>query len=323
MSLVLATLLAACSSPEPRAEAADPASGEDTGLSDEEWYALPISERCFAGVGDAEAGFPQYDHLGPEVPRHCMGTDHQDIEDIELIVFLGDSITAGSPPNGADEIYRHHLTEVLTARWPGAEVRDCSAWGARTDDYLDGKAQIPECFPEGGAEENTLVIMTMGGNDLFEIAQDVAGGMSTAEATVEIQQALDYQEEALLWLTDEARFPGGSSVVFANVYEFTDATGDLGACELAEQLGFGFEMPELRAAYIWVSEAYMQQAVETNTDMIFLLEHFCGHGFYAGDPDNECYRGEDAEVWFDATCIHPNPTGHSQIAAMFEAVISH
>lgn len=323
MTLALVALLAACTgSPEPSEQ---PVAGgsEDTGLSDEEWYALPISERCFPGIGDAEAGFPEYDALGAVVPRHCMGTDHQDIEDIELVVFLGDSITAGSPPNGADEIYRYHLTEVLTERWPGAEVRDCSAWGARTDDYIEGKAQIPECFPEGGAEVNTLVVMTMGGNDLFEIAQDVAGGLSIAEATAEIQRALDYQEEALLWLTDPARFPAGSAVVFANVYEFTDATGDLGSCELAEQLGFGFEMPQLREAYVWVSEAYMAQAVQTNTDMIFLLEHFCGHGFYAGDPDNECYRGEDAEVWFDATCIHPNPTGHSQIATMFEAVISH
>ncbi len=320
--LTLALLLVACSSEEP-ATGGPGDEVEDTGLSDEEWYALSIKDRCFADVGDSQAGFPVYDPYDPEVPRHCMGTDHQDIDDIELLVFLGDSITAGSPPNAADEIYRHLLTEAFEERWPGLEVRDCSAWGARTDDYLYGKAQIQECFPEGGDDKRTLVIMTMGGNDLFEIAQDVAEGTSNEQAAVEIQQVLDYQEEALVWLTDTSRFPAGSSVVSANVYEFTDATGDLASCELATQLGFGFEIPELREAYVWVSEAYMQMAVETNTDMIFLLEHFCGHGFYAGDPDNECYRGDDAEIWFDATCIHPNPTGHAQIAEMFLTVVEH
>ena len=316
--MILLLSLLACSPEGPAPTAAPPV---DTGLSDEEWAALSIKERCFADVGDADAGFPVYDDLDPNVPRHCMGTDHQDIEDIEHIVFLGDSITAGSPPNAADEIYRHHLTEALTQKWPGAAVSDCSEWGARTDDFLHGKQEIQACFPDGGDTRNTLVIMTMGGNDLFEIAQDVAGGMSEEDAAAEVQKALDYYTEAMAWLTDEARFPAGISIIFANVYEYTDGTGELGSCDLAEQLGFGFTAPQLRAAYLWVSEAYMQMAVDTQTDMIFLLEHFCGHGFFAGDPDNECYRGDDAETWFDATCIHPNPTGHDQIAEMFMAVI--
>lgn len=321
LALLALLVLAGCGEPAVPGEGSSSGAGEDTGLSDEEWYALSIKERCFSDVGDSEEGFPSYDELGAVVPRHCMGTDHQDIEDIELLVFLGDSITAGSPPTPGDEVYRALLTERLSERWPGLEVRDCSEWGARTDDYLYGKGEIPACFPEGGATERTLVVMTMGGNDLFEIAQDVAGGMSNEAASAEIQQALDYQREALEWLTDSSRFPAGSSVIFANVYEFTDATGDLGSCELAETLGFAFEAPELREAYVWVSEAYMAMAVDTNTDMLFLLEQFCGHGFYAGDPENECYRGDDAETWFDPTCIHPNPTGHAQIADMFMAVV--
>ncbi len=52
-----------------------------------------------------------------------------------------------------------------------------------------------------------------------------------------------------------------------------------------------------------------------------MLESFCGHGFYAGDPTNECYRGPDAEVWFDATCIHPNPAGHAAISDMVLDVV--
>lgn len=65
----------------------------------------------------------------------------------------------------------------------------------------------------------------------------------------------------------------------------------------------------------------MNLAVQSGTDIIFMLEHFCGHGFHYDDPTTECYKGPDAERWFDDTCIHPNPTGHEVIAEMFMSVI--
>jgi hypothetical protein len=55
--------------------------------------------------------------------------------------------------------------------------------------------------------------------------------------------------------------------------------------------------------------------------VIFMLEHFCGHGFHNEDPTTRCYRGPGTGRWFDLTCIHPNPTGHARIAEMFLAVI--
>ena len=56
-----------------------------------------IRENCFPGLGDDALRFPVYDDLGVVAGRHCSGTDHQDIQDIEKVVFLGDSITAGTP----------------------------------------------------------------------------------------------------------------------------------------------------------------------------------------------------------------------------------
>jgi hypothetical protein len=55
--------------------------------------------------------------------------------------------------------------------------------------------------------------------------------------------------------------------------------------------------------------------------MVFMLEHFCGHGFRRDDPAGRCYRGPDADLWFDLTCIHPNPTGHQMLSDMFMAVV--
>ncbi|MCH9679947.1 MAG: hypothetical protein K0V04_00820, partial [Deltaproteobacteria bacterium] len=62
-------------------------------------------------------------------------------------------------------------------------------------------------------------------------------------------------------------------------------------------------------------------AVDTQTDMYLLLETFCGHGFNFDDPTAPCYRGPDTPIYFDLTCIHPNPVGHSVIANDFLSVV--
>ncbi|MCB9780667.1 MAG: SGNH/GDSL hydrolase family protein [Alphaproteobacteria bacterium] len=337
--MLLALLLACSSGPsstgDTGASATDAGSGADSGAVDSWDPSLPISERCFAGIGDAAAGFPDYDQFGAVVPYHCQGTDHQDIDGIEKVVFLGDSVTAGTPPTPSDEYYRVLLAERLTERFgPDLEIADCSRWGERTDDLLqNGDTGLSLCFPEGTEPKRTLIIMTIGGNDAFAAAEKMAETGDATQAAAVLVQAVDYLEEAMLWIREGSdpaaadpalsdRFPGGVFVVVGNVYEYTDATGVMDSCPAAEILGFGGTIPELRDGYIYINENWLRIATETGTDAIFMLEHFCGHGFFAGDPDNECFRGEDAETWFDGTCIHPNPIGHEKIADMFWAVIT-
>ena len=80
--------------------------------------------------------------------------------------------------------------------------------------------------------------------------------------------------------------------------------------------------PAMRPAYVSMNEQMVAAAVETQTDAVFMLENFCGHGFYTDDPNNECYRGpEAAELWFDPTCIHPNEAGHAALAGLFMDIV--
>ena len=127
------------------------------------------------------------------------------------------------------------------------------------------------------------------------------------------------------WFVDDPdKFPNGVFVVFANIYEFTDGTGDLMSCPAAGLGGFDkpWQNPEdLKELVLWINEQYMSVAVETQTDMIFLLESFCGHGFKAGDPTSPCYRGPGQKTLFDLTCIHPTPGGHDLVTELFTAVI--
>src|SRR5688572_16474449 len=46
---------------------------------------------------------PNYDGHMLTIGSHCLGTNHQAIENVERVVFLGDSITVGTPPTPVAE----------------------------------------------------------------------------------------------------------------------------------------------------------------------------------------------------------------------------
>lgn len=290
---------------------------------------------------------PDYDQYHPTVGSHCRGTNHQDITGVERVVFLGDSVTVGTPPTFSTDFYRAKLSDALSAKFglPQADLlwksvnpfngmsitkssgpfSSCAKWGARTDDLIQDSTQVADCFPQSELGKRTLVIMTMGGNDLSSLTKAATEGATMNQLWAQAQDFVNLQRQAVEWFKEPGRFPNGVFVVFANMYEFTDGTGDVQSCDVSGLAGFSQPVPspaELKAVLVWANEQYLKVAVDTQTDMIFMLEDFCGHGFNADDPTAPCYRGPGAEVWFDLTCIHPNPTGHQHISDMFMAVVN-
>lgn len=312
-------LLSACGAPDASPSPSTPTPTTPT-------TALTLEERCFPfAPSDAAGPRPDYGPLDLPVPAHCAGTGFQTITDLDRVVFVGDSITTGTPPTPEPLYYRSLLVAQLEAAFGHPlETQDCSEWGARVDDLMQDDDQLARCLGSDGTDDRaTLLVFTMGGNDGFAFAEDFAAGATEDEVRAEVDGAVGLLDAAMDWVSDQRpRFPNGLSVVYANVYEYTDATGDLGVCPTAGILGFDYVVPGLREAYVAMNEGWVRVAAEHGFDVVFLLEHFCGHGFLAGDPANECYRGADAEVWFDGTCIHPNPTGHQVIADLFTAVVT-
>lgn len=278
-----------------------------------------IAENCWSDINAREAGFPDYDAMGVQA-KSCSGSAHQVIENIERVVFLGDSITAGTPPTASEDFYRNQLAAAMRERFgEDLVVDDCSRFGARTDDYLP--EQIPACFPDIETRR-TLVFATNGGNDLFAAADVVLNGGSEEDGLAVLQRAIDYQREALSYFRDNTdRFPNGVNVVVANVYEFTDTTGNLSACELADTLGFGGQVDAVVEATQFLNAAWAEVAIDTETDFLFLNETFCGHGYDRENPAGPCYRGPDTPLYFDPSCIHPSTEGHTAIAGMFAEVV--
>lgn len=279
--------------------------------------ALTAAE-CFKDLVGPVPG-PDYDQFKPTLAKSCGGTHHQDIKGVEKVVFLGDSVTVGTPPTMPGDFYRTRLQEKLKQKFGASiEVASCAKWGARTDDLLEGGKQIEACFKSGIETKKTLVVMTNGGNDIHAWAKDK---LSPADAMTAADAALARLKTAVEWLKSPEHFPNGSYVVFANVYEYTDTSGDLSSCPAASLAGMDGSWPEGKPAIVHFEEGFMKTAVETKTDMMFLFEHFCGHGYKRKDASLQCYRGADAKLWFDATCIHPTPDGHDQIALQFAKVI--
>lgn len=283
-----------------------------------------------------------------EIGSHCHGTNNQDIFDIERVVFLGDSVTVGTPPTEVPDYYRSVVADALAAQfglappgglWKTADpfngtsiVQDagdfssCAKWGARTDDFLMGGDQVAKCFPPEKRDLNTLVVMTMGGNDLSRLAEDGIGSAPkpAADLWADVEQFVQYKRAAVQWLKDPLNLTGDVSVVFANVYEYSDGTADLLSCPAAGTAGFDENWMDpalLMEMAVYANEQYAHIAYETGSDLVLMLEEFCGRGFRRDDPNAVCYRGPGESAYFDLTCIHPTGTGHLALAQLFLDVI--
>lgn len=379
-ALVAALLLPACGAPEgaavpeddaaafvdtapadtaPDTAPADTAPPADTGVdtapadtapadTGEPPVEAPTAAACLADLWDGATPTVDYDQFAPTIGTHCKGTDHQEIDGVERVVFVGDSITVGTPPTGAHEWFRNVLADELAARfgleapaweWENVDIFDgvvylqesgdfasCAKWGARTDDLLlDPHRQLETCIPEDRRDARTLVVMTVGGNDVYSLLEDIGAGVDEATLRATYAEAVELVREAAAWVADPTRFPNGAFLVFANIYDFSDAAAaaDIGLCPGAGLIGMDAALSE---PTFWdiaaeAQEAYMQIAVETGTDLVFLGEAFCGHGYGYTDAAGRCYRGAGAELYLDFTCMHPTAEGHAAIADLVLSVI--
>jgi len=248
------------------------------------------------------------------------------------------------------EFYRNVLVPALVTRfnleppmtdifnnWYGVDVFNgtglfmssgdfsiCAKWGARNDDLIQDNTQIEDCIPEAERDKTTLVIMTSGGNDLASLTGDHIDGVDSTTTWAKAELITNQLRDAMEWFRVPDRFPNGVHVIYGNMYEFTDGTGETDSCDAAALAGFGSPPPDpdlLAEQVIWIQEQYMSIAVDNGMDMIWMLEHFCGHGFKNHDPRARCFRGAGTPRWFDLSCTHPNAAGHAAIANMFLSVV--
>ena len=289
--LLVLSLLTACSD-----DTDDPSDGVDTGTAEPAINEAASPDR----VGT-------YAHTLPESPS--------------TVIFVGDSITAGAGAQSDDESYARLLVDNtstwpdwegidLATRYPGMDVVDISQGGAWTGTVLNDQIDRFEEQVTLPLEGEALVIITAGGNDLYSVLRNPSGVEERVEKTVS-----NWREIADYFLDDQ-RFPDGSRVLMANVYEPTDAVGQYSSCFYG--LNISSLLPHLHDA----NTQLRGLAEELGFSTLDLRGTFLGHGFYYDDPTTPYYDEDDPSLWLANDCIHPNPRGHHELREMFWRAIA-
>jgi len=240
------------------------------------------------------------------------GTNNQTIENVERVIFLGDSITA-TPylVTPWSDLIRDSLKSLFGA---SLEFQNYAAWGARTEDVRDD--QLPRI--DTGSTKRTLVLMTVGGNDALQVL-----GESAETSLSHMQNKVGILEEIIQWIMDPSHFPGGVYLVFGNIYDPTDGVGDFTHCGIGTSYQ---DWPELSEVEPVVNGWYMELANRYGVDMLDMHGLFLGHGYHNNDTSNpwychDCSPDCPCPRWFDFTCIHPNADGHEALAGFFYQMV--
>jgi lysophospholipase L1-like esterase len=244
-------------------------------------------------------------------------------ENPQRLIFLGDSITRGDGASPSSQKYASLLESNLDSAWPDhgdhdletlfpsiEEVLDLSKGGATTKTMVN--SQLPSLNNQinGSADGETIVVMTIGGNDMQAAIPAVLFG-GDAKADEAIEEMVGHFNTIADFFDDSERFPDGVYVYLGNVYEPTDGEGYWQSCFVG--LDISSTMDNLDDA----NQAIRDFAEDRGVAMIDMAGHFKGHGFYHDDAQNPYFEEGDQTLWFANDCIHPNNRGHHEIRRLF------
>ncbi len=238
-SLILAVVLAACSSNKDPFAAGIDASGSGSGSGGD------------GGAIDA-----------PSAPHACVAAPKR-------IVVLGDSITACSViggPQNADCVSKQFADYVIAHYGPGATYENHAVGGAVMADIAGQLAGV------SAAQGPTLVMLFIGGNDLAPyIFKSDAEAMTAWTGTIE--PALQSVYNAMFTtLADASKFPGGATVVMNTQYNPFD---DCAAGPYNVSLAKSAILAEFNAKIAEISAAHATASIVVDQHTKFLGHGHC------------------------------------------------
>lgn len=128
---------------------------------------------------------------------------NQQNERIERILIVGDSLARGAGDDSGSGLGGH-----LGAAFPGAEVVNLAIDGATT---LDLAERIRRPSIRAVAAQSQVIVISIGGNDLFRASRGAAGAFEPANATMEV---LEEVEQRLLSIVEELRAASPDARIF-------------------------------------------------------------------------------------------------------------
>jgi lysophospholipase L1-like esterase len=260
---------------------------------------------------------------GPEVPLEAFRRVWQ--EGPVVLLGLGDSITRGfgaGPGRGYfdllakndDDRYPEMRGRDLRAVFPRLQTRNGAVSSSVSADHLE--RHLPRVEPYA-PEVKGVVVLTTGGNDIIHDygrwppRDGAMYGATLAEARPWIENFRSRLREILRGL--QARFPGGSHIFLANIYDPTDGGGDI------ERSGHELPAwPEGLKVLEAMNGAIAATAREfTNVHLIDLHALFLGHGLHSRDWSSPHYCRSDPHYWYYLNLEDPNERGYDAIRRLF------
>ncbi|HRX81241.1 MAG TPA: SGNH/GDSL hydrolase family protein [Pirellulaceae bacterium] len=259
---------------------------------------------------------------GPVVSRDAF---RQEWTTQEVLLFgIGDSVTAGLGAKSADHSYFNRLVRnppdefsemqglCLSTVIPNLRAQNSAISGSTSLQHLE--VLKDRLQPQ---DESTLgiVVMTTGGNDLIHNygrsapKEGAMYGATLEQAKPWIEQFRD-RLDTMLDLIDE-RFPRGSHVFLADIYDPTDGVGDAPSVFLPH-------WPDGLAIHAEYNKIIHAAADEReNVHLVPLYETFLGHGSHCRQFWRNTYRADDPHYWYYHNIEDPNDRGYDAIRRIF------
>lgn len=256
-----------------------------------------------------------------DITRHAF--DQPWIQQPVFLVGMGDSITAGfgaspglgyfdrlvvSPPEDFLDMRDIHLSRVL----PKLRTTNLAISGS-TSLQLE-RVQLPR-LPRQDDAVLGLVVLTIGGNDLihnYGQTPPVEGAMYGAtweQAQPWLRNFVSRIDRILMGI--QAAFPGGCHIFLANIYDPSDATGNLRWVWMPA-------WPDglrLHAAY----NDILREAADRHPRVhwVDIYQPFLGHGLFCTQFWQPHYDRRDPHHWYLENVEDPNDRGYDAIRRLF------
>ncbi len=240
-----------------------------------------------------------------------------------LLVGLGDSVTAGfgarkgysyfdrltkNPADEFPELKNISLTEVF----PSLTSTNLSISGSTSGEVPDRQLALLATNDPGVFG---IVVMTTGGNDIIHNygrtapREEAMYGASWEQAQPWVENFSGRLEKTISQI--KSRFPGGSEIFIANIFDPTDGLGD------AERAGLPHwtDAMKILAAYNTV----IQQCAAAHPEVHLIDMHgaFLGHGIHCTHFWREHFDRHDPHYWFFDNLEDPNERGYDVIRRLF------
>lgn len=257
---------------------------------------------------------------GPAVAREPFAKPWSDAPTV--LVGFGDSVTAGygstpghsyferlftNPTDEWEDMEGRSLSRVL----PKLTARNLARNGSTSLEHFETIRGLPVA-PE---DQRAVVVMTTGGNDLIHDygrtppREGAMYGASWDQAQPWIA-AFEARLDEMLRLL-ERKFPGGCDVFLANIFDPTDAVGDI------ESAGLPAWPEGLRVLEAYNSVIERVSKRHSHVHLVDVRGVMLGHGIHCGESRGMHYDREDPHYWYYSNLEDPNDRGYDAIRRVF------